>query len=496
MDSKYSILDLAFRENDGRLAIWYKTFGGTDFLVNPCTLFDSILGDKDETYFLVRDKENLWFGDKYIRVQQTFDGKTFKWVISSPYLQGNTVLLFHYDEYWTKVKNAIIQLYDAMAAGRETYYDGKITLEHVSRIYSQLKLTELFLMPGMKRTADIDVENFEFVCPRKGDDVKPWSIDVPYSIVIGKRKYDKWISDWSNDLDNIRHSIENYVFKGKCRVVLCLDDEETIVDLSRYPTLESTERVGAGTAYHYKDFMKVEVQPGYYYDGAPQIGICEQKQVIRRLYEGLLNIARIGYRYTKDKYDNDWRCSPMTFYNRIKSPIIEDYLNERKYDEDELQIRQRIIKHVLTICPDYGDVLFCDEEGVCYGVDCLENAKKLKLDKSLLSEFYFWQSDFESKTDGINSTMGTLDNEEWNGRGLKLAHRLRQQLPDDIDLWYVHPFEDKENRDISPILIYKDYNAVIVQKEKQKEIAFNKMAMLSKAIKEASNKDEQQNCHK
>lgn len=77
MDNKYSTFDLAFRESEGRLAIWYRTFGGTDFLVNPCLLFDSILGDSEEKYFLVREKKELWFGDKCVRVRQSFDGLTF-----------------------------------------------------------------------------------------------------------------------------------------------------------------------------------------------------------------------------------------------------------------------------------------------------------------------------------------------------------------------------------------------------------------------------------
>lgn len=380
-----------------------------------------------------------------------------------------------------------------MASGKETFYDGEISLEKISRIYSQLKLTELFLIPGMKRTANVDVESFEFVCPRKEEAGKSWFIDIPYSIVIGNRRYDKWLSDWSNDLDRIRHDLENYVFHKECKFVLDFDTEETIIELSRYNTLEYTEHVGGGTAYHYKDFMKVVVRLGYHSDGAPILGICDQQQVIRQFYEGFLNVARSGYQYDKGKYENAWECSPLTFYNRIKSPIIEDYLTGRKYDEDELQIRQRVIRHAFTICPDYGDVLFDDENRMCYGCESLEADEVLNLhiDRTLVSDFYKWQSEFESKTDGVNSTMGTLDSKEWNKRGLELAQRLRQQLPDEFDLWYAYPFEDEENRGKRPILIYKDYAAIKAQKEKQKTVAFNKMALLAKAINKVSDSNKE-----
>lgn len=486
MDNKYSTFDLAFRESEGRLAIWYRTFGGLDFLVNPCALFDAILGDEGEKYFLVRDKERLWLGDRDILVRQTFDGTTFTWTISSLYVQERTTLIFHYDEYWAKVKNSIIQLYNVMSSGKETFYEGKMTLEHISRVYSQLKLTEMLLMPGMKRTSDVNVEDFKFSCPLEENKGKSWSIDVPYSIVIGNRIYERWFSDWSNDLDNIRHNIEDYVFRKECKFVLDFDTEEAIVELTYYPTLESTEQVAGGTAYHYKNFMKVVVRPGYYYDGAALIGICEPKQVIRQLYEGLLNVARCGYRYSKNKNDNDWSCSPMTFYNSIKSPIIEDYLSERKYDEDEIRIRQRIIRHVFTISPDYTDVLFEDEEKRCYGADCLEDDAKLNLhvDKGLVSELRKWQLEFSTKSDGVNSTMGTLDSMDWNRRGMVLAQRLRQQLPDDIDLWYGYPFEDEENRGKCPHLIYKDYNAIKVEEAEKKKLSFAKAALWLMAAKQ------------
>lgn len=384
---------------------------------------------------------------------------------------------------------AIIQLYEAMHSGKKTFYDGNITLEQTGRIYSLLKITELFLLPGMKRTEDIDVEQFEFVCPEKEKDGKPWSSDLPYTIGIGKRMHGSWISDWTNDLDKIRHNLESYVFNEKCRLVFDYDTEETVIELTRLTTLESTEEAGSGTVYHYKDFMKVKISPGGESDATfPVVGICDQRQVIRQLYEGLLNAARSGFRFNRYRDDNDWYCSPMTFYNRIKSPIVEDYLNERTYPDDELRIHQRIIRHILTICPDYGGVLFEDEDRVCYGCVslCDEPDLNIRISAGLVSRFFQWQKTFESRSDGINGTMGTLDSGEWNRQGMELARRLRQNLPDDIDLWYGYPYEDEENRGKRPVLLYKDYEAA------EKEIALRNLSLLTQAIEDSSAEDNQE----
>ena len=42
---------------------------------------------------------------------------------------------------------------------------------------------------------------------------------------------------------------------------------------------------------------------------------------------------------------------------------------------------------------------------------------------------------------------------DYHKRGLELAHRLRNILSDDFDLWYSAPFEDKSGTIPKPILI-------------------------------------------
>ncbi len=43
---------------------------------------------------------------------------------------------------------------------------------------------------------------------------------------------------------------------------------------------------------------------------------------------------------------------------------------------------------------------------------------------------------------------------EYNRRGIDIAHRLRERLSPDFDLWYEAPFEDKSNTIMRRRLIY------------------------------------------
>lgn len=125
-------------------------------------------------------------------------------------------------------------------------------------------------------------------------------------------------------------------------------------------------------------------------------------------------------------------------------------------------MRNEIVKHIITIEPDYGGVFYHDEEGVCDEVDENDNIEFYDSNNKLVFRAtvpgaYEWQKEFEEKTDGVESTMGTLDVDDWHRRGMAIAQELRNQLPDDYDLWYAYPFEDVENRDKQPILIYKKH---------------------------------------
>jgi len=461
-EQKYSTFDLTFRDSDGRLGVWYRTFGGTDFLVDPCTLFNSFLDEDYGIYFLVKDAEGKWTDDNRFYVMPSFDGTCFTWRIGSQFVQDSAILHFEWQEYWQKVKNAIVQLYEGMRASKETYYDDKFFMENMSKIYSQLNLVEMLLLPGSRWAADIPVEDFTFICP---DNVGTYWNDIPYTIRIGQRQYNRWISDWCNDIDRLRHNLESYVFNKECELAFELDTELTTIELSHFSTIDYTEQIYGGTMFHYKNFTKVVVHPEDVTVRIPLIAFCDTRQVLQQLYEGLLNIGReavIQLGMNGHKPNWKWGFSPLAFYNKVKSLILEDYIQDRTLDHNEIRPRSNVVSHIFTIQPDYTNVVI-EQAGSCTPTsidsdDILElhdeNGEQV-ICRMHVPGLYKWQQEFDLNSNGANSTMGNIDVATWHNEGMRLATYIRDRLPDDCDLWYGRPFEDEENRGKRPILVYK-----------------------------------------
>lgn len=306
------------------------------------------------------------------------------------------------------------------------------------------------------------IRRFSIVFKDRDPDGKRWAFDIPYKIDLGVPIIESYLSDWTTDLELIRHSIEHYVFTGETKIELNFEDSPTEIMLKRIRALEKTVDVGPGTAYYWKKYASVIVTPNSFLKGIDSLfGFCEEKQVIKEIYEALLNVGRTGYKYEKG-YDDAWGCSPMVFYNKIKSPIIEDFITGKDYKEDETQIRQVNIDHILNINADVLAFLW-DERGAQNGGADIDDVVEFSFDndendyKVLVPGIYNWHRAYEDATDFADCRVDEkFDLEEWNRHGLELAKVMRRGLPSNIDLWYCYPFEDEKNRDKRPVLIYNE----------------------------------------
>lgn len=107
-------------------------------------------------------------------------------------------------------------------------------------------------------------------------------------------------------------------------------------------------------------------------------------------------------------------------------------------------------KHAIVICPD------CDEWGYSLSEDIppfsiapdgrIDNEDIYDLDGKpiVILELYEWQKEIESIV--VAFSVGEPYNKDWTDyhrRGLEIAHKLRQVLSPDFDLWYEAPLEDK-----------------------------------------------------
>lgn len=140
------------------------------------------------------------------------------------------------------------------------------------------------------------------------EDKNDW-IDVHYRLCLGPKILDSYITDYSNDWGYIRTCLERIVNHSRTVIELNNEDEPTKIELKK-----------AG------DMLDIKVTPDSFAskDEIPFSGWARCKDVVRELYEGLLECAKA---FPKDYVDG---C-PFTYdvvYKEMKSEIIENYLKE------------------------------------------------------------------------------------------------------------------------------------------------------------------------
>jgi hypothetical protein len=253
------------------------------------------------------------------------------------------------------------------------------------------------------------------------------------------------------------------------KIELYFEDAPTTITISNLSILEGTKNVGTGTCFNWAEgYVFLKIKPNSFSKDMPYIGICKRQQVLKAIYEGLLNTQQWSDipNGNEDDYNNTWDgISYFTFYNQIKSPLVENKIQGWRYGNDEVERRQVHIKHILTISPDV-DYIVTDEEGICHDFWDTDELKIYFVDSSdefsiKIDGFQSWLREYQNCTDFTTTeTDPSFDYEAWHKRGIEFAQKLRDQLPDEIDLWYACPFEDEERRSMPEILVYKKYDCL------------------------------------
>ena len=128
--------------------------------------------------------------------------------------------------------------------------------------------------------------------------------------------------------------------------------------------------------------------------------------------------------------------------DQIKSPMIESFLTDKKQFEDTYATRQVRIKSILIINPDYDELIYDENNLMLYEDDLGEIIN----DEFDIHGFFEWGREIHPIV--IEASVGNpyeKDWEDYHRRGLEYARELRKCLPDEYDLWYHRPFEDKTN---------------------------------------------------
>ncbi len=176
-------------------------------------------------------------------------------------------------------------------------------------------------------------------------------------------------------------------------------------------------------------------------ESVPVLCYCKTKQFLHALYVGLLEYAsrseakssiRHGWYYLDHSHDN-W-----TLYNTIKSPLIEwciysDHGYRHLRPSFETPAR---IKETVHMWAEWSDGLFWHQRGGCCG-----NAEKFfvdtegtVIDLSSMPEIRQWYDEFDTRVP--EEPWPSEDYNAWLNRGWNLAIKIRQLLPESVDLFY------------------------------------------------------------
>lgn len=403
----------------------------TKLQVNPVDLVSSLF--EDECYLKLSD-HGVDYDITIIK-----DQCAFVWRVMCAEKSYYEILHFRFSHYVFRIQKRITHLYHMMKAGYKIAYE-MVELDHLEMCCNQLEIEALCPSPYCVQASEITTEQFIFM-PCKNDQ---------YKVGIGNRTYKTFLTDWDSDYNKIRHQFECLVYSDKTDIELTFDSSDTVIHIERVSIADGIEKREHGYAYKYKEFALVKIIPNGFVLYPIIVGYCDYKETIRALYEGLLSFA---LNQSSEKQNHSDISLRMEMYNAFKSPLIECYINKTHLG------RKPLVRHILQICPDYdslGEDLTTGYDITIYDSGELDDTfYDKKEEKIVMPELAKWQREIHPIV--LASETRTPYHKDWSdyhARGMALAKELRKVLPQDCDLWYAAPFEDKSNTLInSKILI-------------------------------------------
>lgn len=176
------------------------------------------------------------------------------------------------------------------------------------------------------------------------------------------------------------------------------------------------------------------------------VGYCDPIDTIRTFYIGMLLLAL-------ERSDND-----LKIYNMVKSPIIEDFLSNRKFDNTHCRKRQQPIQQIIKIYPKNDKEFICNENNEYYAISEDEtiveiidkNGQQLKLNRIVqwAEKYNKLLIETESKNDKF-----LFDYVAFNEEGLRYAKEIRKLLSPNIDIWYFPISENNSIRETPQLII-------------------------------------------
>lgn len=437
-------LDIYYGMEDEVWGIWYE-INGTRYLVDPIELVSSIF--KDGAYQIL-ERHNAEEG-RFITVRIHQDDYYFVWSFGGGITEDGKPRYFNLEEYAGRIRKCIASLHADWSLGKRVAYESDTctTLDAVGIGLRQMNVSAT--MPQYYQMTADQVMEEQFV-------FQPRTVmsDENYTIGIGDRTFDTWLTHWDNNYDRIRHQLESFVYDRKTEIKLGFDLSDTVLKIEHVSILETSIRTTDGYSFTYKDYALVEIEQNGFVHGPILKGYCSLNTAIRTLYEGLL---RLAINHSDESHDKDIPTR-IEAYNMFKSPVIERYLTDCRTGLTIAEQRQVHVKDIVIFSPDY-DVVLTDAFGLPLGIDSEDAAIDGLYDKKgkplKIPGLVEWQKKIKEVV--VSASMGKPVDFDWTDyhrKGMQLARQLRDKLSPDFDLWYCAPFEDNSGTIKGPTLIY------------------------------------------
>ena len=230
------------------------------------------------------------------------------------YKHGLYQIEFKREDFISSAVSSLRQLCDDILNMRPTIYGEKyMRIAHAERMVEGLDALRIPRNCTQLFSTDIKVEKFTF------EFTEEYSCDTGFVIGFGDRLYRSCFSDWSNEFDILRHELEGLVVRERGQVALHYEDSPNTIDVQRCYIHDT------------KDYslVKATITPDEFVDGPILFGYCERREVVEKLYRGLMEL------FSRDTswFDKGYECVTWDEFRanaiaQLKSSIIEDYLNQ------------------------------------------------------------------------------------------------------------------------------------------------------------------------
>ena len=298
-----------------------------------------------------------------------------------------------------------------------------------------------------------DVVYFDFSAPYCG-----W-IDVTI-YVNGKKKHQFPLTAAFDSISRIKNWLEDIVNDTKLSTDLFLEFEGRGAVL-HYEHIRLAE-VGYRRKYVSEDRDKDEWESFdannkpdtglfYLYDssckGIPVVCYCKTKQFIFALYNGLMHYSSkgeyarlIGSEWFYMDHDKDGTPTKdrWTFYNLIKSPLIEwNYDSKKAFRHVKPEFKETpFIVETVHMWAEWAGGLFWHQRGGCCGKaeGFFVDTGKTRVDLRDMPEIRTWYNEFDNRIP--EEEWPEKEFEPWFNRGWEFAKKIRQRLPMNVDLYY------------------------------------------------------------